>query len=258
MSAHKKEKSRILIAGLVLANILLTFSLFIIHTGPTWLMTVLQCGLLLILYRTGFPDFIRGLFWPLFSAGLLFLPWPWASIAPIVVYLAVILPWKKARKELAWLRFGKMDKTVVLWMIPVILVSSAALILWLFLCKPDLSDLKAMVPITSVPLLVLAGLVFSVFNAAWEEIILKGILWDGLEKTIGSVFFIVIFQAVLFGMMHLNGFPRGIIGAVLAGIYGLLIGFIRKYSGGLLAPVVTHFFADATIFALLVISRLQA
>lgn len=257
MSANKKEKSKILITSLVIANILLTFCLFIIHSGPTWALAAGQCAITIIMYRISFADFIRALFWPLFSAGLLFLPWPFAFIAPIVAYLAILLPWKKTRKELSWLRPGKMDKTVVLWMIPVILVSSAALILWLLLCKPDLSDLKAMVPITSVPLLILVGLVFSVFNAAWEEIILKGILWDGLEKTTGAVSFIIIFQAFLFGVMHLNGFPRGIIGAVLAGIYGLLIGFIRKYSGGLLAPIVTHIFADATIFALLVITRLQ-
>jgi len=53
--------------------------------------------------------------------------------------------------------------------------------------------------------------------------------------------------------MHINGFPRGIIGAALAGIYGLLTGFIRKKSGGLAAPVVTHFFADATIFGILAV-----
>jgi hypothetical protein len=37
----------------------------------------------------------------------------------------------------------------------------------------------------------------------------------------------------------------------MAGVYGFLIGIIRKQSGGMLAPIVTHTFADATIFAIL-------
>jgi membrane protease YdiL (CAAX protease family) len=37
----------------------------------------------------------------------------------------------------------------------------------------------------------------------------------------------------------------------MAGVYGFAIGLIRERAGGLLAPVVTHFFADATIFVIL-------
>ncbi len=124
--------------------------------------------------------------------------------------------------------------------------------MWVFLCRPDLTDIMKMVPFESVIVIIIIGILFSVFNSIWEEIILKGILWNGLELFISNIIVINLFQAVLFGVMHYNGFPRGFIGAILAGVYGLLIGFIRKYSKGLLAPIITHFFADATIFTLII------
>jgi len=94
-------------------------------------------------------------------------------------------------------------------------------------------------------------LLFSIFNATWEEVIFKGILWNGVKKLSNSFIIINLFQGLLFGIMHLHGFPSGIIGACLSGIYGLLIGFIREKSNGLLAPIVTHFFADITIFIII-------
>jgi hypothetical protein len=37
---------------------------------------------------------------------------------------------------------------------------------------------------------------------------------------------------------------------VLASIYGLMLGMLRTWAGGLAAPVIAHIFADATIFAI--------
>ncbi len=233
-------------------NILSAFVFFITQSQWLWILAGVQIIILIYFFKSDFSSFLQSMFWPLFLISLLLLPWPASFIIPIAVYLSVIYLSDKTKKETSWLKFGTVKKTTIYLMIPTILVSSAALILWVFLLKPDLTDLKKMVPANSIPVIVIVGLLFSVFNSIWEEIILKGILWNGMEKIVSSILIINLFQAVLFGVMHLNGFPRGIIGAVLAGIYGLLIGFIRKNSGGLLAPIVTHFFADATIFGILV------
>ena len=40
-------------------------------------------------------------------------------------------------------------------------------------------------------------------------------------------------------------------GVLMATLYGLVLGIIRETSRGMLAPVVTHIFADATIFLVL-------
>lgn len=56
-----------------------------------------------------------------------------------------------------------------------------------------------------------------------------------------------------FGFIHYaGGFPNGTTGTALAAIYGLMLGAIRIRPRGMLAPVVTHFFADLTIFMILV------
>lgn len=236
---------------LVIINILPAFLFFIIQTQWLWIFFGIQVFILIYLFRSDFSFFVHSLFWPLFLVSLLLLPWPAAFKVPLVVYLSIIFLSDKIKNEIDWLRFGRINKITIYLMIPTVITSSSALILWVYILKPDLTDLKSMVPSGSIPLIIITGLVFSFFNSIWEEIILKGILWNGLEKIMSNVLIINLSQSVLFGIMHLNGFPRGITGALLAGIYGLLIGFIRKNSGGLMAPVITHFFADATIFGIL-------
>ena len=56
---------------------------------------------------------------------------------------------------------------------------------------------------------------------------------------------------VCFGCGHLYGYPPGPLGAVLAGAYGLALGVLRWWCGGLALAVGCHMCADATIFGLL-------
>ena len=237
---------------LSIINITAAFFYFFSKSQLLWLLVGIQIIIVIYFLINETSYFVHSLFWPIFSASLLILPWPIAFIFPIVVYLPLVLLNNKYKNEIQWLKTGNIDKTTIMIMIPVIILSSTVLILWVFLCKPDLTDIMKMVPAESVIVIIIIGILFSVFNSMWEEIILKGILWNGLELFISNIIVINLFQAVLFGVMHYNGFPRGVVGAVLAGVYGLLIGFIRKYSKGLLAPIITHFFADATIFALII------
>jgi uncharacterized protein len=58
-------------------------------------------------------------------------------------------------------------------------------------------------------------------------------------------------QAALFGLAHFQGFPRGWVGVLMAAVYGFALGIIRKKSGGPLASIITHVFADGTIFVVL-------
>lgn len=55
---------------------------------------------------------------------------------------------------------------------------------------------------------------------------------------------------LVFGCGHLHGYPPGPLGAVLAGLYGLGLGWLRVFSGGLGWPVVARVVADATLFTL--------
>lgn len=237
---------------LSILNIIATFFYFYSQSQILWILVGIQIIIIIYFLKNEISYFVHSLFWPIFLASLLVLPWPIAFIFPIILYLLLIMLNNKFKNEIQWLKIGHINKTTIMIMIPTIIISSTALILWVFLCKPDLTDAMKMIPTKSVIGIIIIGLLFSVFNSIWEEIILKGILWNGLELFISNILLINLFQAVLFGVMHFNGFPRGLIGAILAGLYGLLIGFIRKYSKGLLAPMITHFFADATIFGILI------
>ena len=121
----------------------------------------------------------------------------------------------------------------------------------MFLFHPDLSALARMVPPGGPLLLVAVGIAFSVFNAIWEEFILKGIAWNSLQLVLRRNWHINTSQAALFGIIHIGGFPRGWVGVLMATLYGLVVGIIREVSAGMLAPIVTHLFADATIFLIL-------
>ncbi len=96
----------------------------------------------------------------------------------------------------------------------------------------------------------LAGVGFSLLNAAVEEIVFRGVLLSALTDVLG-VGVAVILQAVAFGVLHLHGVPSGPVGMVMAGAWGLLLGVMRVRSRGLLAPYVTHIAADATIVLLM-------
>ncbi len=98
-------------------------------------------------------------------------------------------------------------------------------------------------------IIVLAGVAFSLLNAAVEEVVFRGVLMSALLQVLGAPTAVVL-QAVAFGVLHLHGVPDGPVGMVMAGAWGLLLGVLRLRSRGLLAPYVTHIAADATIVLL--------
>lgn len=236
---------------LALINISLTFISFLVQTEWLWALVVLQCLIIFYFYIKNHPNFCNSIFWPIFLSALLILPWPLSFIVPIFIFFVMVSRFKLTGCEFESLRLGNFNNSTLLIMFPVIVLSSSALIVWSILAKPELSDLQKNLPYNSPLIIIFLGLLFSVFNAIWEEIIFKGILWNGVKKLSNSFMIVNFFQGLLFGIMHLHGFPSGITGAYLSGIYGLLIGFIREKSNGLLAPIVTHFFADITIFIII-------
>jgi membrane protease YdiL (CAAX protease family) len=240
----------------VLLFIVIALPFAALFVNDTWMWLALLPSMLILahFYRENFTYFSLGFFWPVFLLAILArLPWPLGFIIPLVTYLAVVAVSPRVRSATSWIKLGSFNRITLFIMAPTIIISSGALVLWVFLMKPDLSDLTGMVPIRSPWLLLAGGLLFSVFNAAWEEFILKGIMWSGLEKIVSRIAAVNIIQSIFFGLIHYQGFPRGIEGVVMASVYGFFIGLIRHYSGGMLAPVVTHFFADLTIFIILAV-----
>ena len=64
-----------------------------------------------------------------------------------------------------------------------------------------------------------------------------------------------ICQAVGFGIAHWNGVPSGPSGVALTCVYGLLMGGLHEWGGGLAIPTLAHAVADYFIFAVIAARR---
>lgn len=97
-----------------------------------------------------------------------------------------------------------------------------------------------------------AGLAFALGNAAVEEIVFRGAVMQATDSAVGAGSTSVLIQGWLFGAMHyLRGFPNGLWGVIMAAVYGIMLGVVRRRSAGMLAPWLSHFFADIVIFSIL-------
>ncbi len=226
--------------------------------GPILLLipAVLLALITLFFYRRHISLFGPSLFFllayitrtlPFYTLGLMF-------AFPIALYLITIRFFKclwrdKPAPSLG--EVGKINAVSLLLGIVVIVVSSSALILWYLLFDPDIEVFTQYFPDVELSKLLVGGVVFALVNSIVEEVVYRGILWSGLEEIFDNVYIVIVVQALIFGAIHYWGIPNGIMGAVMATVYGLFLGVIRNCSKGLLMPILTHNFADMTIFLIL-------
>jgi membrane protease YdiL (CAAX protease family) len=130
-------------------------------------------------------------------------------------------------------------------------ISSGTLIWFHMAAQPDARPLASRIPMRAMGGVWSAGLIFSVLNASFEEWTFRVVLYDAVKAWWGK-WSALLATAVLFGAGHLAGYPPGIVGAVLAGFYGLALGWVRMETGGIGLPLAAHIVADATIFSILV------
>jgi hypothetical protein len=135
--------------------------------------------------------------------------------------------------------------------IGIAIISSAALFLFQSWSHPDLRTYAAALPKLPYGGVFIAGTLFAFLNAFLEEVIFRGVLFDAIASQFNRPL-TVFFTALLFGYGHMHGYPPGPLGAVLAGLYGLALGWLRVFSGGLGLPASAHVVADSTIFAIVV------
>jgi membrane protease YdiL (CAAX protease family) len=149
------------------------------------------------------------------------------------------------------MRLGSFSLAVRLAAVGCALVAGLVLGAWYAFSRSDLHDIVAsFVPDAPIWVLVIGGLLFSMLNAAVEEGAFRGVIQHGLDSTLGPGIVALTLQATAFGALHIHGFPRGWVGVCLATIYGLMMGEIRRRSGGLLAPWLAHVLTDLVIPAI--------
>jgi uncharacterized protein len=174
--------------------------------------------------------------------------WPVAQLAPLLIYLLLARLHGAFALDARCFARGRPAWSLALLFA---LVSVSALALWLWMARPDLAAAMAHIPAMPMWLLPLAGLGFALVNAALEEALFRGIIYDRLRAAFGGGAWPHLLQASLFGLAHLHGVPNGLAGVVLAGAWALGLSILRERSGGLLAPWLAHVAADIGVFALL-------
>lgn len=182
----------------------------------------------------------------------------WLGIG-IVVYIAICRRSKRLTGNLSWLRIGQFDKKLLLLSVSFALLAAIALIAWFYAVQPNIDDLvEKFLPDWHMGYIVVGAIVFSMINAAVEEGAYRGVLMSALDTTIGSGYLAIAIQAIAFGTLHINGFPRGWSGVVLAGLFGVCMGIIRRKSNGMFAPWVTHVCVDMVILSIVAAFTLAA
>jgi membrane protease YdiL (CAAX protease family) len=177
--------------------------------------------------------------------------WPLPAAAGLAAYVVLALAVPALRPGLAWARLGRLDRGVLALVAGSVVLAAAGLVSWFVIAEPDIGDLLKGLPRVPAWQLALIAIGFSLVNAAVEEAIYRGALLQGLDAALGAGWIAVVLQALAFGAVHLHGFPRGASGIALATVYGLMMGALRRRSGGMLAPWLGHVAVDVTIIGIL-------
>jgi hypothetical protein len=191
--------------ALLLLTVVAPFVLFFYHPGHEWVGAVPLFVILLHFWKQNFGLFVKAAFWPNLYVALLYVPWPLCFILPLALYFIAYVSSRKSRLIDRWLTAGRLTRETVIWMVATIVVSSGALLTWVFLFHPRLDDLTRMIPAVRLWQLVAIGIAFSILNATWEEFILKGLAWSSLQSVFQSAYTVNIAQAVL---VWFGPFPR--------------------------------------------------
>jgi membrane protease YdiL (CAAX protease family) len=93
---------------------------------------------------------------------------------------------------------------------------------------------------------VLFALVFAIANGLMEELWFRSLIFGAIVRAFPPRF-AVVFQAVLFGIIHYDGVPSGGIGVALGFIFGAVLGFITLKAKSILPAVAVHITADFVI-----------
>jgi membrane protease YdiL (CAAX protease family) len=172
------------------------------------------------------------------------LPWQAVMLIAVVAFVALGRALPLLRPSPAWRARGRVP---LLWTALVGGVTPVALSAWLLMFRPDLRDVvRDYVPDVPLPLLIVGGVAFAIVNATLEELVWRGVIQDRLEPLFGTTGAIAL-QAASFGIEHFHGVPRGAVGVLMAGTWAIMLGLLRRHAQGLLAPLVAHVVADATI-----------
>ena len=176
--------------------------------------------------------------------------WPWVWLAPFLAYFLLVVCVPRLRRSMGWLRVGRLSTVSVAVTVATMVLTVLTLVLFHNAVQPDVRGYRTALPFDALGGGVVAGVVFTIVNATLEEFVFRGVLFDASQSQRGNGVTLAA-TALLFGLGHLHGYPPGVLGACLAALFGLAMGGLRLWTGGLVLPIIAHMAADATIYSLL-------
>ena len=176
--------------------------------------------------------------------------WPLLWVVPLSAYLVMVATIPPLRASFFRWRFGRITPFTASSAVIIGLITIATLVIFHRTVHPDVSGYRTLLPVQWFGGIVGTAILFPLLNAALEEIVFRGMLFDSIASQWGSAVTVIV-SAVFFGYGHMQGYPPGPLGAVLAGVFGIAIGWLRVVTGGIGLPFLTHVVADTTIFILL-------
>lgn len=177
----------------------------------------------------------------------------WLGLA-LLVYFILCKQSDSLKDHLSWFKLGHLNRDLFLPALGFVFLASSALILWFFVTNPDIDDLiDQFLPKVNCVFLIAGGVFFSVINAAVEEGAYRGVVMHSLDQTVGTQKGVsMAFQATAFATLHINGFPRGWQGVLLAFFFGIFMGILRRKSDGILICWIAHVCVDLVIIGILI------
>lgn len=174
-------------------------------------------------------------------------PVPWVvSLAAYFALVALVPPLKSSAPQM---RFGRISGPALGATALIAVLSWAVLTGFHHFARPDMAAYGPMLPVRAMGGIVSAGIIFSTLNAVLEELAFRFVLFEAVASERGTRAALIA-TSLLFGVGHLRGYPPGIVGAMLAGVYGFALGWLRVFTGGIGLPIAAHIVADVTIFAI--------
>ncbi|MCD5361058.1 type II CAAX prenyl endopeptidase Rce1 family protein [Chromobacterium aquaticum] len=173
--------------------------------------------------------------------------WPLIMLLPISLTLLVFWRWDRPR-VLEVMRMGRLRAPRAALGVLVGLISSGVLLLWMRWFAPDLRVQAGLMPAWPVMALLAVILGFALLNSWLEEVIYRGMVQGGLAEAALPLSIVLLVQALAFAAAHYaGGVPNGWLGVGLTLLYGLALGGLRVWSGGLAAAFTAHVTTDVCI-----------
>ncbi len=130
--------------------------------------------------------------------------WPWLWLASIAAYFLLVAVVPPLRTSFRPWRFGRVTTFSVVATLVIVFGSCAVLVVFHAFNRYSLGVLPMLVPHRMLDSIFVAGVVVSVLNALFEEVVFRGVFFDAIEALCGD-WGAVAATAAIFGYAHLHG-----------------------------------------------------